>query len=393
MNSYEYGPLAGDEEVHQLATIEALSFGHPIDAAARWITSNQPLCRVIRQDGAIVGGLLLIPMGQFFGGASVPTTGVAGVAVAPHLRGRGVAGSLMRSALLEMRKQGAAVSTLYPATYGLYRRMGYELGGAQYRIRLPMQSVGITDRGLEVRPYQADDRRAVERLYRAHAMSRQGWLDRAEYIWNRVINGRGDAMHGYVITSGAGRGEIEGYVFYFHEGLEPMGFNLHVTDMVCASEPAARRLFGFLADHGAQARSIVWKGGVDEPLLGLLPERGYQVDLAEPWMLRIVDVSRALCGRGYPQGLRARLELRVSDEVMRGQGGRYVLEVDGGKAAVRKGGRGTLELSARALAQLYTGYATPYQLAALGTVSGPSRALATAAAIFPGAASSLRDFF
>src|SRR5690348_10269456 len=45
--------------------------------------------------------LLRVPMGQFFGGRSVPMLGIAGVGVAPEVRGRGVAKFMMQEAVRE----------------------------------------------------------------------------------------------------------------------------------------------------------------------------------------------------------------------------------------------------------------------------------------------------
>ena len=80
---------------------------------------------VARLDGQLAACLTVLPFGQWFGGRRVPTGGVASVAVAPELRGRGVARALLSQALVAMRERGEVLSGLYPTTARLYRSMGW----------------------------------------------------------------------------------------------------------------------------------------------------------------------------------------------------------------------------------------------------------------------------
>src|SRR5204863_3657876 len=117
--------------------------------------------RVLREGREPIACLLLLPMGQFFGGRPVPTVGVAAVGVAPHLRGRGAAARVMSSALREIRAAGTPLSALYPATQVLYRKVGYEQAGGRFEITIPAGALGLVggpDEGrLDVRPATAAD--------------------------------------------------------------------------------------------------------------------------------------------------------------------------------------------------------------------------------------------
>jgi predicted acetyltransferase len=183
-------------------------------------------------------------------------------------------------------------------------------------------------------------------------------------------------------------------VYYRHEPIgSQTGFHLWLADLASSTGAAARRLLAFLADHGSQARDINWYGGVDDPFLALLPERGHEISLFEPWMLRIVDVQRALSERGWPRHVDLRLELDLRDELIPANCGRFVVDIAGGVAEVRRGGRGGLVLDSRALAALYTSHATPQQLAHAGRLVAGDSALTRAAVAFAGPPPSLPDFF
>src|SRR5690606_17876867 len=121
------------------------AFGLAPERARKWVVDHLSGIRALRRRGQVLGGLLLIPMGQFFGCRRVSMTGVAGVSVVPAARGQGVATRLMTAALREMRR-GNALSALYPATMPLYRRVGYELAGARYRVEVPVRLIGAAER-------------------------------------------------------------------------------------------------------------------------------------------------------------------------------------------------------------------------------------------------------
>ena len=75
---------ASDAEREALGTILSHAFGFPMTDVPIWFErAGSENIYAWRRDDAVAGGLITIPMGQFFGGRSVPTTGIAGVGVAP----------------------------------------------------------------------------------------------------------------------------------------------------------------------------------------------------------------------------------------------------------------------------------------------------------------------
>ena len=71
---------ASDAEREALGTILSHAFGFPLAEVPIWFErAGAENIYAWRSDDAVAGGLITIPMGQFFGGRSVPTTGIAGV--------------------------------------------------------------------------------------------------------------------------------------------------------------------------------------------------------------------------------------------------------------------------------------------------------------------------
>src|SRR5262245_58418930 len=118
---YTVGPARDEKELAALLDVAAHTYNMSRDLADRYAASvglgNFRICRL---NDEVVGGLALIPCGQFFGGRSVPMNGVALVSTAPQHRGRGAASALLNETLRELRSEGWAISSLYPATVPLY---------------------------------------------------------------------------------------------------------------------------------------------------------------------------------------------------------------------------------------------------------------------------------
>ena len=386
---FTYDRPAADE-IKSLAEILSDSFAVPLESAIHRMETFAPdVPRVIRADGRVVGGMWLVDMGQWFGGRSVPMTGVAAVGVAPEARGTGAALALMKSAMKELHERGIALSALYPATQALYRKAGYEQAGARFGLEMDPRRIHITDRSLPMRPMTPEDRDAVHAAQCEYGRQFNGHLDRGDYIWRRLEVPTERPLKGYVVEEA---GSIAGYLFLGREKL-PSGYKLHVADQAAITPGAGRRLLCFLNDQRSLARSVRMSSGPGDPLLALLSEQPYQLTLGDFWLLRVVHVPAALEARGYAEAVRGELHIEVRDEGLPGNAGRWVLTVDGGEGRVRSGGEGRLRMDVRGLASIYSGYFSPEGAAAAGLLEGDPEDLRRAAGFFAGPAPWMPDMF
>jgi predicted acetyltransferase len=371
----------------------SLAFGGTLEGTREWLAkAGLHEVRMLREGGADVGCALRVPMGQFFGGRSVPMMGVAGVAVAPEARGRGLATRVMQEFLREARAEGVPIAALYPATLPLYRRVGFEQAGYWMEYRLPIARIDVARTAMTVRPFEDKDLEAVQRCYRHVAIGFDGYLDRGEYIWDRILNPRAGPATGFVIDS-PNSGGVAGYLFLRQERLPTMRHDVHVTDMCAATPTAAGRLLSFLGEFASVGEEVVFFGGPLHPMTPLLNEQKFSMRLKEYWMVRVLDVAAALSGRGYLPGVSAEMHLDVGDELFPENAGRYVLRVSDGHGTVHRGGNGSVRLNIRALASLYTGFASPHSLRVLGRIEGDDISLRAASAVFAGPAPSMPDMF
>lgn len=389
--SATYGRPDGDAELEAICAIESQAFGVTVEEARTWLQAcGADNLRVLRRGRRTASSLVLLPMGQFFGGRSVPMVGVAGVATDPALRGSGSATALMRAAVAELSAAGWPIATLYPATQPLYRRAGFEQAGSRFRISAAPRALDLRDHDLPVRAFTPADREALERAYADLARSRPGYLDRGRYVWDRVLHPRGEQARGFLVEED---GRIDAWVFLLQRRTDGGRYRLEATELAARTPRAASRLVTFLADHASMSPEVSWHGSADEPLLLLPQEIEARVELYATWMLRILDPVAALEARGYPPGLSAELHLEVHDEIAPRCAGRFVARVSGGAATVAPGGDGRVRLHARGLAALYTGHRSAEALAVAGLVEGEADDLRIASAAFAGPAPAMADMF
>ncbi len=134
---------------------------------------------------------------------------------------------------------------MYPSTFGLYRKAGYELAGSYCKVALELRQLTRRARKLDVESSNQPEQVATEALYRELARQRPGYLDRGPYIWNRVRQPESEAACCFTVR---GPGGLEGYMYARPASQRPP-FDLVLSDFVTHSPQAFQSLLAFLADH------------------------------------------------------------------------------------------------------------------------------------------------
>lgn len=383
-----YG-VATEGDRGTLARILGHCFGFPLEEAPEWFNrAGFDNVRAYRPAEQLLGGLIVVPMGQYFGGRSVPMTGIAGVGIAPEARGGGHATKMMSACVREIRASGVALSALYPATVPLYRGVGYARAGARYEIELAPGAAAtrVRGQGLE-RIERGEEDLDVRAVYARFGARRQGFLDRGPYIWGRIFRPRKGHHEGFKVVGDRG---CEGYAVIAHK----MGdgeSEVNVADLVALSRPAAARLLDLLAGYGSIATTVRWHGASPDLLTSVIPDRRHNVRVTDYWMLRLCDVERALAARGYVAD--GTLDLEIADDIIPENAGRFRLKVREGRPSIDRGGDGSFKIDVRGLAALYSGFHDARTLLELGDLDAHEHGLATADALFAGRAPAMSDFF
>ncbi len=373
------------------------AFGFPTADAPAWFErSGHENLRVILHDKKVVAGLIIIPMGQFFGGESIPMVGVAGVGVTPEMRGRGVAKWMMSMFSDESRKAGFALSSLYGATTRLYSSVGYARAAlrARFEIDLPMLEPLRVPPGTVTTQVEGATPE-LRALYTEWARNHPGHLDRGPGLWSRVVSPRMQATRTFLVHQ---EGRLTGYTVVSHK-MEGDKSKLQAWCSVATTRNAVTALLSIFGSYGSVAPTVTLFGSPTHTLLSGLVERHHKIDL--PWylMTRTLDVSRALTARGYPRSAACDLSFAVTRTAATGLPEREAVRLvtAGGRAEVRPAEEARLSVTERAFTQLYTGFRSARELHGLGelTLASPAAQddLDMLDELFRGPLPTLPDFF
>ncbi len=390
MTKWTYDRKVTESDLTPMSRLILHAFATPPEMTSLWLrNAGLEQSRVMRSaSGAPEACLLRIPMGHFYGGRSVPALGIAGVAVAPERRGKGLGRDLMRACILEAAEEGWAISSLYASTQSLYRQVGFEQSGYRFCTKFSARDFELARgddgwKSLEVRPLADGDVETVKRCYHAFGSRHDGVLDRGPYCWGRVWNLRGDPHQGFGAFSGK---DLEGYV-YLHQKRNPVSgrHDVHTTDVVFTTARAGRALAKFLGGFATTADEVYVYGGPLHPIVPLLDQQRYSVERKDYWMIRVVDVAKALATRGWAPGVNAETTLELRDDLVGANAGTWKIRVRDGRAEASRGSSGgAIRLDARGMAAIYSGMFSATQAALAGLVEGDASAIAAADAIFPG---------
>ena len=369
---------ARPEEHRALVVQDAQAFGDSTAAGSiERALERMPLdeLRVLEEDGTHLGLLLARDHRVFWGGRALPAGQVSGLSVGVQHRGRGVATELVRRYLAEAHEAGAAVSTLFPATVHLYRRLGYEYAGTWTLYEAAARHLPTAwPEGYRALALPAPDPAPLAEPFARVAPGRSGQVERDDRWWRQLLLGdRGsgppqvfrvdgpDGPDGWAILKLSSEVSMAG-------GLSA---SVQVLDWGAASLGGWRSLLALAAGSSSLDASVVWKGPDPEPLALLLREQDLRQVRQFRWMARVLDVPGAFGGRGYPSGLRGRLTVQVADDVCPWVAGTWTIELDGGQGkAVPGGDDAAVRTGPGGLAALFAGYVEPRDLATLGLVEG-----------------------
>jgi predicted acetyltransferase len=373
----------GDEAAWRLG---AVTFGYAGDARPEDLHFTAPGRTTwgLYDAGTMIAKVTDREQHHWFGGRLVAASGVAGVAVAPEWRNRGVARRMLTHLLHPARDRGAAISSLYPTTFPPYRRLGWAEVGALTSTAWPTAAIASAVRSPELsfRAATGEDLPRLASLYREAAGQSTGLLDRpgparplAEY-------------HGVTVAVDP-EGTITGYAAWNRASGYDAGGTVTVDELIGADAAAVSSLLWTVGGWGSVAPTAILRLPPDHPAPLLFPSTGGTVHSRHPWMLRIVDAAAAFAARGFPHAVNGVIDLSLVDAECPWNAGEFRLVLAGGSGRLEPGGTGRVRMTARGLGAWYAGIA-PSTLRGAGLIEGDDPLLTAATAGPPPA---LLDYF
>ncbi|HEX6343245.1 GNAT family N-acetyltransferase [Umezawaea sp.] len=335
--------LVEDDYQSFCAVVSAAFLGDPDPADAAFERPLYDLDRVhgVFEDGEMIGSAavttrdLTVP-----GGGPRPTAAITSVGVRPGHRRRGVLTSLMRAQLHGLHDGGReAFAVLWASEGSIYGRYGYGLAAQFTDLSVPRGAAfhrGVDVGDGAVREVSREEALPVARaLYERVAPTRAGYLSRTGAEWEQhLADGErhrgGLSKYRYVLHP-------RGYAVYrvkFAWGDRGPENELHVRELVAEDDRAYAALYRYLLDVDLVAELKFYTGSED-PVLHLLhnPRLARRANRDSLWV-RLVDLDRALTGRGYLSDVDVVLD--VTDEFCPWNADRWRLTVREGAAGVRR---------------------------------------------------------
>lgn len=349
------------------------------------------------RNGRVIAGAAIARAEQWWGGRAQPIAGVSGVVTLPEVRGQGVSSRLLRHLHAHARVEGFGIAALYASTFPLYRKLGYEHAGSVHLREIRLRELGrdVGARTLTVLPADRTAIEAYERAWLATHPGDNGQLARGPFFWGRIF--RDDAR----AVVFARDGQPEGYAVLSAPEparVAPVHLDYVLKAWHAATPAALAHLLAWLRDCAAAADTLTYRGAAVDPITLALPAQSWEVQQAQPWLLRVLDVSTAFTKRGYPAHVKACLGLKVDDALFPENVGPWRIEVSDGQAEVHPGSvnataDATLTTDARGLAALYTGAVSARALVQMGRADANPAGLAVADALLGGPAAWPQDMF
>jgi GNAT superfamily N-acetyltransferase len=202
--------------------------------------------------------------GSWFGGAMVPTAGIASVAVRPEYRGSGLLAPLFAALLADARAHGEVVSGLIPAPPGVVLRRAdgsdAALHQAVYDRWAAAQNGPLTRRGPHQRPFDGHDTVTLALDAEGEPVGYAAW-------------GRTDGYQGGAAT-------------------------LTVNELIALSGPAAAALWRMFGGFASIAGTVRLRTSGADPARLALPAAPWRPVRQWPYGLRLLDVAGAFSARG-----------------------------------------------------------------------------------------------
>jgi predicted acetyltransferase len=321
-----------------------------------------------------------LPMTQSVRGTVFPAAAIAGVAVDPAARRRGLGRRLVGQLLAEGREQGQVVTALYPFRESFYGRLGY-VSAPQLRVaRLNPSAL------LPLLPLDLGG--SVERVTLLDSLP----------DYRALLAGLQTTTHGLMLrgeTAAGGAAEINEWVAIARDAtgtvvgalqyeIKAWRGELHVLAFVTRTVPARYQLLQWLAHHADQVSTAVLMLPPDTLVENWLPDlevtTATRTDFVTP-MNRVLDV-RAL--RGVPCGPGPEIAIRLTDPFCPWNEGTFTLADDAGTLAIEPTtAEPAATLSIQALTALLYGGHDPAEFPFLGWGTPDEPTCARLRALFP----------
>lgn len=340
---------------------------------------------IIRDKGKIVAAAVTHPFECMRGKDTLKCAGLASVATGLEARQTGAASALTAGTLKEMHREGYAISSLYAYKDNFYRKQGYEICGARYRIVSPVCDLPTSSERIPIEVVPHDDVQSMNSVYEQFARSFNGSFVRDEYLWKRRIGKRAQAI--YAIGSPAKA--------YFWANVDNFWTDLTIGECAYTDPESYRALLCAFRSLAANHKTVTWHEPLNSAFVAAFGDAKATYNLDRWTMYRIINIEKAFtaCSTDHEGSF----SIAVTDDQIPENNGSFQITASGGKITVERlasGKQADLTTTIGHLSQAFMGHPGTAELVALGYIQvDNAQALSSAMAIMPSRGVTCMDFF
>jgi predicted acetyltransferase len=308
---------------------------------------------------------------HWYGGKAVAASGVAGVAVAAELRGRGVSRLLLTHMLAAARERGAAISTLFDSTPFPYRRLGWEECGVLQYWSVPTATLaGIrAPKGVTLRPATEADVPAMLALFNEFGQATNGLMARVPPVHSGNPAAVIDEFHGITLAVDDA-GQLRGFCAWDRAKGYRAGSTLTVEDFIVTDADSVQALLAMIGSWASVVQTASIQLTAQHPALFHSAINAAASDHRDPWMLRVIDVEAAIGARGWSPHVAGSAAFTLDDPVCPWNSGSFRLSLAGGEATLEQGHEGAAVFDPRGLALWWANAASISVIRRAGLLTG-----------------------
>lgn len=378
--------------IDELTELWSQSFVLPYEQVSTWINEkNIRNCIGIIENNKLVSALNIIPFEFYIRGKTLGLSGIGGVATFPEYRGKNHVHHLLKEAIKISREKELIFSALYPFSFEFYRLFGWELTGFQKRYVRKTYNLAKFKEFEGVKRINIEDWKIIRPIYEKYAKGFTGPIKRTEERWESIILRNRTLTYLYTYEE---KGEIKGYLLY---NVEKKDINkIIVKEMITLEISAYKGFLGLFNKQIMTIEEVEWTSPLDDPLSYILPNPRGECRIEPTFMLRVVDVEKALTSINYSKEIKERITINLKDEYADWNNKVWELEIEEGKVNIRKIDTLNYDLSLNisTLTPIIAGALSPFKAYSLGLIEvGDKKTIDKMDKIFPPYPTFCWDYF
>ncbi len=351
--------------IDDLIELWSQSFAFPYEQVSTWVNEKSIRnCIGAIENNKLVSALSIIPMEGYVRGELFSFSGIGGVATLPEKRGKNYVHYLLREAIRISKENSSTFSSLYPFSFEFYRTFGWELGGFQKRYRRKTYSIPKFPEMEKVKRIPLEDWKLIKPVYDKFSKNFSGSIKRTDERWESLIFRTRTLTYLYIYEDK----EIEGYLLY---SVEKTNINrIVVREMITLNTSAYKGFLSLFSRQAMTIEEVEWTAPLDDPLPFILPNPRGECSIEPTFMIRVIDVERALSSLKYDENINIKIALKIKDEHGEWNDGIWNLEIENGKGNLEKkdGLEYDIAININTLSQIITGTISPKTAYNLGYI-------------------------